>query len=724
MNTNAIENPDGGIDNGLLAEIVHELNLAHRNVSAYPKGHPVVSRSCEKVTELFDRLFSSRREITFGVAKETLLFGADSLARLNPMVKGVARILFYHGIALITFRKGLSPREIEAFNGILALKRERVAAEGGIEQLMLHAGIEHLRISRIRYDAFHAEEDPLEGEQRDGYVPSLWERFVDGLMRNIPLAAPSGGCPDIPEYLAVVFNDRYREEPVLIRESLQTAVREVTDPEASPDRDDDSLRKIGSFVVRLNKESRRYFLDVLLNPAEGREDASLEILTHLPPDFHPEISEYVVYSKALLSPLAIEVMKRLHGNGATVSEQEARGVPTNSGATADGELEDFFAEELEEEFVPREYLETLKDLATTRDLPELDCAELDQLRQTLASERIEASISGLILASIDFASPERLEALKRNLVELSSFFLETGDFHALENMYRRLCEAGPDSGHAAGSLREEMVQFFEKAGFTAEVMSGLDIWGQEKYGEIGSLIQRIGRPFVEPLLDRLAVEESRILRRWCLDQVLTMAELAKEAVLARLDDRRWYVVRNLVIVLQHTGDPLVTGHLAPVARFPHPRVRQIVLETYIRFRDPEGDRLLLLDLNSDDAGERMLAIRHSGESGDPRVRQALERILGEKGLPRERFAEKKEAIHSLARIGCPDTVPVLAKMLETRHFFRKSLHDALKREMVLSLAQYRDASAVALLRRTAQSSNLRLAGAAAEVLGAMGGRNE
>jgi hypothetical protein len=718
MDTNVNENPTGGIDTGLLATIIHELNLARRYVSSYPKGHPVVSRSCERAAEMFGRLFSTQDEITLGITKESLLLGADSLERLTPVAKGVARILFHHGIALITFRKGLTSQEIEKFNEILMSKRERVAACGGIEKLVSEAGIGHLQIRKIRYDAFQVSDEPSGGELRGRESSSLWESFVRRIMQDDLSSAGIQDCPVTPEELAEILNSSSDESPSLIAECLETSMWERSGPEALPATERESLRKIGAFVGRLNPELRRRFLDGVFNSFHGQEDASLEILPHLPEEMVPEVFEYIEVNNTVLSPLALRVVEGLAGGSFALREiQKSSGnEASTSGEGTDEKILVAFREEDHEDFVPRDYLETLKALVTAREIPEPGCDEMAQLKQTLSSDRIESSVSRIILASLGLVTPERMEALKRSLIELSRYFLEVGDFRSLEDMFNHLSETRFEADHAANPLRDEVLGIFENADFVSEVLNGLDIWGKEKHREIGSLIKRVGKPFVEPLLDRLAHEENRTLRRYCLDQLLKMAHLAKEAVVARLGDERWYFIRNIVIILQHTGDPEVPRHLRRVADFPHPKVRQIVIETYLRFHDPEGDRLLLRDLASEDSEVRIQAIHHAGKSRDHHVLEALHAILRKRGVSPERFSEKRAAIHSLGRIGSKDSLPVLDKMLAARHLLRPSLHGLLKMEIVSTLGKYRDPSAFEMLRKTAAASNRKLAMLAAEVI--------
>ncbi|MRR58244.1 MAG: HEAT repeat domain-containing protein [Deltaproteobacteria bacterium] len=726
MDTNVNENSTGGFDAGLLATVIHELNLARRYVSSYPKGHPVVSTSCERAADMFARLFSTRDEITIGVAKETLLLGADSLDRLTPVVKGVARILFHHGIALISFRKGLTAGEIEKFNEILLSKRGHIAAGGGIEKLVPEAGIEHLQIRRIRYDSFQVSDDLSDSEQRGRVTSSIWESFVRRVMQNELSDSGITDDPVAPEDLAEFLNSKSGVASHLIAESLVISLLEGSGLGALSAEERESLRKIGSFVGRLNPELRRRFLDGVFNSFQGREDAALEILPHLSEQMFSAVIEYMDESKATLSPLALSVVERLtDGSGAFRELRDLAGrMASLSDEAPDKEIQAVFREEDDEEFVPREYLETLKALVATREIPEPACDELARLKQTLSSDQIESSVSRIILASLGLVTPERSEALKRSLAELRRYFLEVGDFRALEDMYNRLQVIRLESGHAAGALKEEVLEAFQSAEFVAEVLNGLDVWGKEKYCEIGSLIQRVGGAFVEPLLDRLADEQNRTLRRYCLDQLLKMANLARESVLARLGDRRWYVVRNLVVILQHTGDPAVPALLAGVADFPHPKVRQIVMETYLRFHHPEGILLLLHDLTNDDVEVRLQAIQHAGKCGDPRVRAALVKILGKKGLAPELFKEKKAVIQTLARIGSKDSLPVLEKMLAARHFLRRSLHLMLKKEIVFTLGKYADPFAISLLRKTAASSNRGLSGLASEVIMAMERENE
>ena len=130
-----------------------------------------------------------------------------------------------------------------------------------------------------------------------------------------------------------------------------------------------------------------------------------------------------------------------------------------------------------------------------------------------------------------------------------------------------------------------------------------------------------------------------------------------------------------------------------------------MIEIYLQLRDPEGDRLLLVDLASDNPMLRLQAIQQAEKSVHPDVVAALLGILQRKGASPESFAEKKAAIRSLSEIGNPCAVPVLEKFLTKWFFFRSSLHLSLKKEIVQTLGRYSEPSAAALLGRMAESRN-------------------
>ena len=62
--------------------------------------------------------------------------------------------------------------------------------------------------------------------------------------------------------------------------------------------------------------------------------------------------------------------------------------------------------------------------------------------------------------------------------------------------------------------------------FVEHVLDGLDTWGKPKYAAIKGLIKRVGAPFAEPLLQKLADEPSMSKRRLFIECLQDLGEAA------------------------------------------------------------------------------------------------------------------------------------------------------------------------------------------------------
>jgi HEAT repeat protein len=255
-------------------------------------------------------------------------------------------------------------------------------------------------------------------------------------------------------------------------------------------------------------------------------------------------------------------------------------------------------------------------------------------------------------------------------------------------------------------------------------MLGPVVWGKAKFDEIRCFILRVGEPFIEPLYNRLAEEESISLRRFYMDLLMEMGDTARDAALLRLSDSRWYFVRNLLIILRVLDDPMVVKHLYRLIPNQHPRLRQELLKTLIHFQDPEGERLLAQDLGSASDEVRLNAIQVCGKSCNPAVLKYLLDVVSSGGLSDADFEMKKAAMYALAEIGDSRALPCLETVLKGRSLFSSATLNRLKAEAVRTLDRYTSPDAARMLRQIAAGGNQELARLANEALRGMQGRGQ
>ncbi len=93
------------------------------------------------------------------------------------------------------------------------------------------------------------------------------------------------------------------------------------------------------------------------------------------------------------------------------------------------------------------------------------------------------------------------------------------------------------------------------------------------------LLRRLAPHLTDHLIELLGREEDLGRRRELVAMVVEVSHDNPARVVAHLDDPRWYLVRNLAIVLGRCRHPDMVHHLLPLTRHPEARVRREALRT-------------------------------------------------------------------------------------------------------------------------------------------------
>jgi len=91
------------------------------------------------------------------------------------------------------------------------------------------------------------------------------------------------------------------------------------------------------------------------------------------------------------------------------------------------------------------------------------------------------------------------------------------------------------------------------------------------------LLRGLALHVTDHLIELLGSEENRGRRRGLIAMVVEVSRDDPARVVAHLDDPRWYLIRNLAIVLSRCRHPDVIHHVLPLANHLEPRVRREAL---------------------------------------------------------------------------------------------------------------------------------------------------
>lgn len=731
--------------------VAGDLNIARRNWNAYPSGHPLVESSIQKLLLSFQTLCNEYGGVQLGFTRDGLLLGDEYVEKNNQICRNVAAAFFERGVGSLVLFSSPSHAELLALLKLLALKREEVFAQGGIEKLWQDAGITSLEVRAIRYDRFSGtEEERLTDEQSED-SGSLWEQFVLLLTKGEVGLAGTDAHGDIrPEVLAASLNAYFaqrmgvgsglssttlRSAAAIIQQVISFSSAAESDGPGSGsglgEGDRGSYEKSDSetadwselndqappvkadllaFIAALDPFLRRQILNGFCETGVADESAAAELFRYLGSavlqETYATAEEYAA-APQLLQEILRKLLPQLEDTYHTnVQDDEIR-----------DKMQTLLQEHQREAYMPDEYMQGLLDTLRADSLNQLDAQEVSGLLVTLAPHYIDSRGSEIILQLV-IADPtgEAAQELIRNLSDLCGHFLELGDYGQVLKILSQAADP-----RLPQPLRISMRDAFCRREFLDEILSGLTIWGKTKYDQVALLIQVLGRAFIDPLLDRMAEEETMSLRRFMMDRVQSFGEIARPYLHARLSDSRWYVLRNIIIMLRTLGPTRESEQLRPLLKHTNQKVRVEVLKTLVQAADPVALRQLLRDLDSSDRETQLIAISLADRNSSLEMARKLLLLVTGGGYTAVECELKAAAVQALGEIGRPEMLPELVKVLASRSLLAFKALNRLKMDIIRSLERYPSKAVLPLLERLADGTD-EVARQAAESLRSVRGR--
>jgi HEAT repeat protein len=194
------------------------------------------------------------------------------------------------------------------------------------------------------------------------------------------------------------------------------------------------------------------------------------------------------------------------------------------------------------------------------------------------------------------------------------------------------------------------------------------------------------------------------------------AEQAIDLVGNYVYDERWYVVRNVVLVLGQVNQPRAMTFLKKAIRHTDPRVRREVIRSLGTRRYEETDSLLLPLLNDPDPNLQIHACRALAAAPSITVFEALRKKIDESELARLEPRMQRELLAAFARAGGDRALTRLSSMIKKRKLFGKSRRQQIKINAVYAVGEIDSPSAAGFLRELAQAPDESLSAVARQVL--------
>jgi len=550
-----------------LADFLIELSIALHKHAMYPEGHPSLAPAAAGVTRRAALLLEDRATVSLGVARNQLVIEGVATDPKHPVLRELAGRLHRHHLGAITFRRGVEEGEVADALRTLAVEAERTGQPLGLGPRERLAAWPHVQLHALTYERLELTDEAGRSPagEGDARAAQLWV----GLARAALATAPEDTRPPStePAVIAQAIDQHSKAEAtgydqVIVGYLLQIAAELKTagSTEAA------ALRRRTSRLIRTLKPEtlqrlvgmggdfaqRRQFVS---DAADGMAvDAVLDILKAAAETSHETISHSLV---RLLSKLAVHA--------------EAGAAPVR--AQADAALR-----------------EQVQRLLAGWTLPDPNPGAYGAALHRMA----RAAPAGAPRTDYHATEPDRLVAMALEIGTMGPRLPAAVGRVVAEGRLAQLLDAlegGAADTAAAATVRAQIAT----AGAVQQIVARAPI----DFKLLERLVPLVGAAAAPPLLDALAVAESRGARRGLLAQLAKMGAEIAPFVIARLDDSRWYVTRNLLALLEELGPPPAGFSAAPYMRHTDARVRWQAVKLQLKL-PAERDEALVVGLRDQD----------------------------------------------------------------------------------------------------------------------------
>ena len=239
----------------------------------------------------------------------------------------------------------------------------------------------------------------------------------------------------------------------------------------------------------------------------------------------------------------------------------------------------------------------------------------------------------------------------------------------------------------------------------------------QKLEDLFSFVILFEKNAIPSIVELLGSVDKMKPRRVLCDALVELGKMDIEMIISKLEDRRWYLVRNLIYVLGKIGDVRVIESFSRFIRHKELKVRKEVLHALDTMEDPRACQLLVHFIPDPDPSNRIFAIKTLSRK---RVKEGLKPLLNlfsSKDFHLKELYEKKEIFDAIAKIGGDEVVPEMRNFFKKRWSLFKNIHlEEMGLCAAVALQRIGSPAAIEALLEGSKSSNKTIRGACNKAL--------
>lgn len=325
-----------------------------------------------------------------------------------------------------------------------------------------------------------------------------------------------------------------------------------------------------------------------------------------------------------------------------------------------------------------------------------DVRLLEILRNEAGKYRSDEHIALCLLSMIPYVKNENtFEVLNNSLSLLLPGLANEGKFSSITNSMPYLKKIKySNRSEFACKLADTLLKEFKLKKYiyqAFEVIANSKPKSNNYAGALEFLKSLPREEVVHGLIDILATEELLSRRKLLIDIISGFGSDSLDTIIQRLDDSRWFLVRNMVTILAIIGDKKAIPHLEKTLSHHDIRVRKETIKALGKIGGKQAFEILRNLLKTEETDIKLMTIKSIGNTREPNAIFVLRPIINKKDVFYKELPIKLAAIEALGKLGTQEAINILQRLTKKRSFFfrRKAKKIASAASQALKMAKTR-----------------------------------
>jgi len=223
--------------------------------------------------------------------------------------------------------------------------------------------------------------------------------------------------------------------------------------------------------------------------------------------------------------------------------------------------------------------------------------------------------------------------------------------------------------------------------------------------DVNAYLSLLQKNSIKPLVNLLGELKNSKTRRIFCDALSEIGKNAIEVFTPFTDDRRWYLVRNILYILGRIGKEQPLPYIQRAMNHEDLRVKREAIQALGLIGGQKAIGLLVRALTDDDVRVRCLAAINLGKGGKKAGLIPLLEVVQSKDFYKRESAEVKAFFNAIGMVGSNEAIPALQQLLERKSWFGRGKTDEIRMGAANAMAMVGTPEATVILEEGKNSKD-------------------